>query len=161
MLRSERLEPVLDLAAEAERKAALAVADAEARVAEAERKLAELERYEQEYRTALRQQSAAGIGASQLRAFHSFIGRLGEAIFQQGVVVTRAREERERLRAHWVEATRRTRAVGKAVEHAEHDERHQRERREQADMDERAQRSFIATVLARRESISTGTGEEP
>lgn len=160
MLRSERLEPVLDLAADAERKAARAVADAEAKVAEAERKLAELERYEQDYRTALRRQSAAGIGAAQLRAFHAFIGRLGDAIFQQGATASRAREERDRLRARWIEATQRARAVGKAVEHAEQDERHQRERREQADMDERAQRAFIAAVLARREQLNTGTGEE-
>lgn len=162
MLRSERLEPVLGVANDAERKAAQALAAAEARVTEAEKKLAELERYEQEYRLALKRKTATGIDVVQLRAFHGFIGRLGDAIFQQGVAVKRAHEEREMFRARWMDASRRARAVGKAVEHASLEERHAQERREQHDYDERAQRAFIAADRARREdAMRRPDSEEP
>jgi flagellar protein FliJ len=151
MLRSQRLEPVLDVVSEGERRAARALGSGEARLTEAQRKLAELERYEQEYRTSLRTRTAEGIDVVQLRAFHGFIARLGEAIVQQAAQVRRAQEERDGLRAVWLQATQRARAVGKVVEHAVADERQQRERREQADFDERAQRGFAAADRARRD----------
>jgi flagellar FliJ protein len=154
MRRSQRLEPVLDIATEAERKAATALATAETRVVEAEKKLAELERYAQEYRATLQQRTAGGIDVAQLRAFHGFIGRLGEATTQQGLVIQRAREERDAARERWFEASRRTRTVAKAVEQAATQERQVLERREQSDSDERAQRSFIAADRARRDAAA-------
>ena len=163
MRRSQRLEPVLDIASETERKAATALAAAETRVVEAEKKLAELERYAQEYRATLQQRTTSGIGVAQLRAFHGFIGRLGEATAQQGVVIQRAREERDAARERWLEASRRARTVAKAVEQAATQERQLRERREQSDSDERAQRSFIAADRARRDAAAAvrPDSEEP
>jgi flagellar protein FliJ len=151
MLRSERLEPVLDIASSNERCAVEALAGGEARVIEAEQKLAELERYAQEYRSALHAKTQAGIDATQLRAFHAFISRLGDAVAQQGAILVRAREERDRLRQHWIETSRRTQAVGKVIEHACVEERRIVERREQHENDERAQRTFATAALAQRE----------
>lgn len=163
MRRSQRLEPVLDIATEAERKAASALAAAETRVVEAEQKLAELERYAQEYRVALKDRTATGIDVVQLRAFHGFIGRLGEATAQQALVIQRAREERDATRERWLETSRRARVVAKAVEQAATQERKVHERREQSDSDERAQRSYIAADRARRDAVATvrSDSEEP
>jgi flagellar FliJ protein len=149
MRRSQRLETVLEVAGDAERKAAAALAAAEARLLEAEHKLVELERYEQEYRAALRRKTTSGIDATQLRAFHAFIARLGDAVLQQGVVVKRAHEERDVCKTRWQDAGRRSRSVGKAVEHASEDERRAEARRDQRESDERAQRAFVASAHAR------------
>jgi flagellar FliJ protein len=148
MLRSERLEPVLDIATSNERQAALAFAAAAQRVQEAEQKLADLERYAVEYRAALQARTAKGIDATQLRAFHGFI-------------VEGARDEHARLRQRWVEASRRSQAVGKVIEHATTQERRSVERREQHDNDERAQRACAAAALAQREHRQTHSCEEP
>lgn len=161
MLRSERLEPVLDIAANNERQAALAFAAAGERVQEAEKKLADLERYAVEYRAALQARTTKGIDATQLRAFHGFIARLGDAIGQQGALVERARDEHALLRERWLEASRRTQAVGKVIEHATTEERRVFERREQHDNDERAQRAFAAAALAQREHRQSHPCEEP
>ena len=161
MLRSERLEPVLDIATSHERRAAQGFGAAAERLQEAEKKLAELERYAVEYRTALRARTVGGIDATQLRAFHGFIAKLGEAISQQRSAVGRARDECALLRERWLEASRRTRAVGKVIEHAGTEERRAFERREQHDNDERAQRAFAAAAKAQREYRSGHPGEEP
>jgi flagellar protein FliJ len=160
MHRSERLNPVLELASDAERKAAGALAIAEGRVVEAERKHAELERYALEYRAALKRKTATGIDAVQLRAFHGFIGRLGDAIFQQGAAVKRAHEERDMYRLRWMDANRRARAVGKAIEVANTQERHVQNRREQGEYDERAQRAFITTDRAGRDAEARRSSSE-
>jgi len=157
MVRSARLEPVHGVAVDAERRAAEALAAAEARLRELEAKAAELGRYEQEYRVLLRTRSAAGIDAMQLRSFHAFIARLGDAIGQQRALVESAGEERDRARARWLEATQRARAVGKVIEHATAAEQRVRDRREQTDLDERAQRASVAATAAR----STGRTNEP
>jgi flagellar protein FliJ len=117
---------------------------------ELEAKLAELGRYEQEYRELLRTRSEAGIDAMQLRSFHAFIARLGDAIGQQRALVEGAGAERELARTRWLESTQRTRAVGKVIEHASAAEQRVRDRHEQADLDERAQRASVAAAAARR-----------
>ena len=161
MLRSERLEPVFDIATNHERCAAQAFGAAAARLQEAEKKLAELERYAVEYRAALHARTTGGIDVTQLRAFHGFIAKLGDAVSQQGAIVDRAREDCALLRQRWLDASRRTQAVGKVIEHASTEERRVVERREQNDSDERAQRAFTAAAMAQREYRSAHPGEEP
>lgn len=151
MLRSERLEPVLDIAANNERRAAQVFGAAAERLQDAEKRLAELERYAVEYRAALHARTAGGIDVTQLRAFHGFIAKLGDAISQQGAIVDRAREDCALLRQRWLEASRRMQAVGKVIEHASTEERRVVERREQNANDERAQRAFAAAAIVRHE----------
>jgi flagellar FliJ protein len=160
MRRSKRLEPVLELASEEERKAAQEFAAAETRLVEARKKLAELERYAQEYREALKARTASGIDAVQLRTFHGFIARLGEATAQQSLVIQRANEERDARRERWLEKSRRMQVITKAIEQAAAQERHAIERREQSDSDERAQRAFIAANRARHEDAARNDSEE-
>ncbi len=101
MLRSRRLEPVREVASHAEEQAAQALGAGETRLTQARARLGELQRYEREYRVALQERTAAGIGIGELRAFQTFIAKLGEAVAQQALLVGRASDERDALRERW------------------------------------------------------------
>lgn len=142
MTRSKRLEPVHDVALEAERAAARRLAEAEREAAEAGQRLAQLEGYELEYRAGLQQRVVQGIGAAGLRDYQAFLARLGEAVAQQRAALARATDDRDAAREQWLASTTRRRAVGKVIEQAEAAERQASERREQRDLDERALHAF-------------------
>jgi flagellar FliJ protein len=142
MTRGKRLEPVHDLAVEAERGAARRLADAEREVAESQERLAQLEHYEREYRASLQQRVVDGIGAGGLRDYQAFLARLGEAVAQQRSVLARAVDGRDAAREQWLASSTRRRAVGKVIEQAAAADRRASERREQRDLDEHALRAF-------------------
>lgn len=140
MKRSKRLEPVGELADDAERDCATRVASAQQRLADAERRCADLQRYLEEYQSMFKQRASAGIGVSGMRDYQTFIARLTEAVRQQERVITDLRTECERNRAQWVQAAARKRAVGKVIAEAVSEDRKVEERRVQKELDERAQR---------------------
>jgi flagellar FliJ protein len=142
MKRGKRLEPVRDLALEAERVAARRLAETEREAAESQQRLAQLEHYEREYRAGLQQRVADGIGAAGLRDYQAFLARLGEAVAQQRTVLAQAVGERDAARERWLASTTRRRSVGKVIEQAEAADRRASERREQRELDERALQNF-------------------
>jgi flagellar FliJ protein len=142
MMRGKRLEPVHDLAVEAEREAARRLADAERKVAESRSRLAQLEHYDREYRKGLQQRAADGIGAAGLRDYQAFLARLDEAVAQQRTALARAIDESDAARAEWLTSSTRRRAVGKVIEQAAVADRRAAERREQRELDEHALQSF-------------------
>ena len=145
MTRSRRLRPLHELAVEAEQAAGRSLADAERAVQEASQRLAQLEGYEAEYRVALRDRAATGIGAAGLRDYQAFLARLGEAVAHQQAALERARQERDTARERWLQLNSRRRVVGKVIERSVADDRRALDRREQRDSDERAQRSAGGT----------------
>ena len=153
MKRGKRLEPVHDLALEAERAAARRLADAERAVADSQQRLEQLEQYEREYRAGLQQRVTEGIGASGLRDYQAFLARLGEAVAQQRTSLARAIGDRDAAREQWLTSSTRRRAVGKVIEQAEVADRRALERREQRELDEHALQSFN-----RSRSDDTGPG---
>lgn len=159
MTRLSRLDPVLEVAERAERRAGENLARAEEKLRQLGLKLEELERYEREYREALRQRAAAGIGAAGLRDYHLFLARLGDAVAQQGILLERARAERDAERERWQAAAQRVRVVGVVIERAGAEVRREHERREQAESDERAQRAFMARAAARSAAAARDAGE--
>ena len=142
MTRGKRLEPVHDLALEAERAAARRLAETEREAAESQQRLAQLEHYEREYRAGLRQRVSEGIGVAGLRDYQAFLARLGDAVAQQRTVLARAVSDRDAAREQWLASTTRRRAVGKVIEQAEAADRRASERREQRELDERALQNF-------------------
>jgi flagellar FliJ protein len=153
MKRGKRLEPVHDLALEAERAAARRLADAERAAAESQQRLEQLEQYEREYRAGLQQRVTEGIGASGLRDYQAFLARLGEAVAQQRTALARAIGDRDAAREQWLASSTRRRAVGKVIEQAEVADRRALERREQRELDEHALQTFN-----RSRSDDTGPG---
>jgi len=143
--RAKRMKPVQNLFDDTERRLALAVATIERKVAEAEAKLQELERYRGDYDKQFVQRAGRGIGATDLRDYQAFLGRLSEAIRQQQAVVKRAQSERDAERQRWQEAAKRAKALGHVVEQWQTEERRASDRREQRETDERAQRRVNKT----------------
>jgi flagellar FliJ protein len=143
--RAKRMKPVQNLFDDTERRLALAVATIERKVAEAEAKLQELERYRGDYDKQFAQRAGRGIGATDLRDYQAFLGRLSEAIRQQQAVVKRAQSERDAERQRWQEAAKRAKALGHVVEQWQTEERRASDRREQRETDERAQRRVNKT----------------
>ena len=142
MKRAKRLEPVQQIVDDAQRRLAMSVAAFEKRVLEGEAKLQELQRYKGEYEQQFSQRAGRGIGATDLRDYQAFLGRLAEAIKQQQALVARARSEHQAERVKWQEALKRSKALGHVVERWQAEERHMNDRRDQRETDERAQRKF-------------------
>lgn len=140
MTRAKRLEPVQNVAEEAERRLAQSLAAFERRVSQAETKLSELEHYRAEYEKQFSQRAGCGIGAIDLRDYQAFLARLGEAIRQQRTIAERARIERDAEKQRWQDAARRAKALDHLTEKWQSEERRLADRREQRDSDERAQR---------------------
>ena len=140
MKRAKRLEPVQHIVDEAQKRLAMSVATFEKRLLDGENKLAELVRYKAEYEQGFQQRAAGGIGVMEMRDYQAFLSRLAEAIKQQQELVNRARAEAEAERVKWLEALKRSKALGHVVERWQAEERHVTERREQRESDERAQR---------------------
>lgn len=140
MKRAKRLEPVQQIADDAQRRLAMSVAAFEKRVLDGEAKLQELTRYKGEYEQQFSQRAGRGIGATDLRDYQAFLARLTEAIKQQQALVARARAEHQAERVKWQEALKRSKALGHVVERWQADERHMNDRRDQRENDERAQR---------------------
>ncbi len=138
MSRATRLQPVQNLAADAERRAALRVAGAERSQREAEGKLSDLERYVEDYQRQYTGRVAGGIGVTELRDYQAFLARLQEAIRQQRAIVSRTRQECDAERLRWQEAAKRNKALEHVADKWREDERRAADRREQNEIDERA-----------------------
>ena len=107
---------------------------------DAEAKLVDLERYAGEYQNQYAERVARGIGVTELRDYQAFLARLGEAMRQQRVVVTRARSECDAGRLRWQEAAKRVKALDHVATQWRDEARRAMDRREQIEIDERAQR---------------------
>jgi len=138
--RSKRLEPVGELAAEAERENAVAVGAAQAKLADAERRASELKRYLAEYQEMFRQRATRGMGVSGMRDYQMFIARLSEAASHQDALIVELRSQCERARADWLEAAARKSAVGKVIAQARTEDQKLEDRKAQKEFDERGQR---------------------
>jgi len=138
--RAKRMAPVQDLVGDAERRLATSLAQHEGKVIEAQNKLNELVRYRGEYEKQLNQRAGGGIAAADLRDYHAFLARLGEAIRQQLGIVQRTATERDAERLRWLEAARRAKAIDHVVHKWETEEQLVLDKRDQRETDERGQR---------------------
>lgn len=140
MNRSDRMQPIKNLADSRERDAGKVLADARGVLDERERQLEQLRRYREDYQ----RQNAPGIGAVdpvRLQNYQAFLARLGDAIQQQERSVAEARAELERHADAWREKRVEAAALGRVVDRLKDGERRVEDRREQHDHDERALRS--------------------
>lgn len=135
MSRSERIQPIKDIADTRERNAGAVVAQAERALRDREQQLAQLRKYLDEYVL----KNTPGIGSVdpvRLNNYRAFLARLTEAVRAQEQLVEQASQEYERKREDWrvqhVEAA----ALGRAVERMQLFERTEQDRREQKESDE-------------------------
>lgn len=143
MTRADRLQPVQNLAEEAERRFAQQVAALERTAREAQAKLQDLERYAGEYQNQYAARVARGMSVTDLRDYQAFMARLAEAARQQRAIVDRANSEFDVGRLRWQEAAKRVKALDHVVTQWRDDARRAADRREQIETDERAQRGRV------------------
>jgi flagellar protein FliJ len=137
---SKQLQVVQRVTNSEERRQAERLAARERRLAECETKLAELTSYQQNYLREFTERAGRGMDGAQLRAFQTFLARLGEAVRQQAEIVERARAERDADRDSWRRAAQRAEMVGHVVKRRKNDERRALDRQEQRESDERSLR---------------------
>ncbi|QDE40545.1 flagellar export protein FliJ [Luteibacter pinisoli] len=132
--RADRLQPVVDLAADKAEDATRALATQQRAVADAEHQLAELRRYRNEYA-----EMPSGIGVAELLNRQQFLQKIDMAIVQQLGEVQRRERALERARVDWAEARGRAKALDSVTAKYREQERKSQDRREQEQADERSQ----------------------
>ena len=101
MKRAQRLDHFRDGLESSEKEHRARLAAAEAKLGEARSRLAELQRYRDEYLQGLGNRTASGIDATALRDYHAFVARLGEAVRQQSLLLSRTELECDFERQRW------------------------------------------------------------
>jgi len=132
--RADRLQPVVDLAAEKAEDATRALATQQRALADAEHQLVELRRYRNEYA-----EMPSGIGVSALLNRQQFLQKIDMAIVQQLGEVQRRERALERARKDWTDARGRAKALDTVTTKYREQERKTQDRREQEQADERSQ----------------------
>jgi flagellar protein FliJ len=152
MTRSDRFEPIKDIADGRERDAGTIVAAAQQVLQQREQQLEQLRRYRDDY-TASNAAVLGTVNALKLQNHRAFLARLAEAIRQQEQAVQVAREDYERKREAWRERRVEANALGKAMERFKSEEQRAEAHREQASLDEQS----AAQRRSRENATNTGT----
>lgn len=137
MTRSDRMQPIKDIADSRERDAGSIVALAQQVLKEREQQLEQLKHYRDEYARD-NGQSVGAVDGMRLQNYRAFVQRLSDAIRQQEQAVRLAREDYERKRDAWSERRIEARTLDRAIEKMRGQERKVEDRREQHSMDEQA-----------------------
>lgn len=132
--RADRLQPVVDLAAERAERATRALATHQRALAESEHQLTELRRYRNEYA-----HMPDGIGVGALLNRQQFLQKIDMAIVQQMSEVQRREAALARARQDWTDARGRAKALDSVTTKYREQERKSQDRREQEQADERSQ----------------------
>jgi flagellar protein FliJ len=137
MQRSKRMQPIQDITASQATDLGKEVIAAERQLADQERQLQQLQRYREDYINDTKQGEAAA-DPVRLINYRAFLDRLSEAISQQTVAVTAARNEYETRRTQWSEKKVAAEALDRAVTRFKKGERRVREQREQHELEDTA-----------------------
>ncbi len=130
--RSQRLQPVQQLADREEREQAGRYAAVQEQHQRQQQKLDELQSYYAEYRAA-----AQGIGdLKHLQESRLFLHRLAQAVRQQEDSVKRCSQQLETIRQQWLTARRHHQSMEHLVERYRRQELNEQVRREQRECDE-------------------------
>ena len=142
MKKSERMEPIKQLAADHEQEAVKDLGQSRRALSEHEIKLEQLRNYRAEYARLFQQHGVQGMDGAKLQAYQSFLAQLDMAIRAQMDMIQRVNLECEQKREVWQQRHTRTEALGKTVERFQKTERRQEEKREQREMDDRTNNHF-------------------
>ncbi len=142
-MKSKRLEPIREIAANSASALSRAMVEAEHRVAELEHQLERLKNYRDEYA----RDGALSVGlmdAVRLQNYRSSIDRLSDALRLQTQNLGLARAEYESRRTQWCAKRVEAESLSRVVERFRAEERRAADRREQRDGDEAGIRSALA-----------------
>ena len=138
MKKSDRLQVIVDLNANNEKKALEALGKAQREQQASRVQLENLQSYHQEYKKKYQSISGAGINITQLLEFRSFVSKLDKAIGEQEQVVIQGEKDVVYAREYWERQHQKTKSLEKVCQSALAEEFKQEERREQNEQDDRA-----------------------
>jgi flagellar FliJ protein len=148
MKKTERIGMVRRVVDDIERRKAEVLATCEKSVLAAQSKLDELEAYRAAYVREFARRAESGMSGAGAREYQLFLGRLDEALRQQGHILAQARLQRGAELESWRNAARRASAVGNLATHWQAEERQVADRIEQKESDERSQQLWSRRALA-------------
>lgn len=108
----------------------------------AKSRLLMLEQYRDEYAQKLRDAIAQGITQLVLRNYQEFLGRIDEAIQQQGMAVKNSEHSTAAGQAHWKEQNTRLKAIDTLSQRHDTRERYRENKQEQKLLDEFTSRKY-------------------
>ena len=140
MKRSQRLQVIVDLKINQEKKYLEALGKQQNIKIQKETQLNSLKNYRQDYRDKNEHLIKSGISVMQLMEFRAFMEKMDKAIEGEEVTLKSLDSELERLRKNWEEAHMYTQGMQKIQGNARSSEQKQEEKKEQLEMDDRAAR---------------------
>ena len=151
MTKSKRMQPVVRVADQRERQAAVEMAEFRRFLDAQQAKLDELNNYRNDYARHFEQAGRGGMDAARMADYRRILARLNDAIVYQEQRLASLYNEYEQVRRRWTDTRTRAAALDKVMERYREEERREGDRREQGESDERAQLSGPDTA-GRRES---------
>lgn len=140
--KSQRLQPVIRVADDRERKAAQAFGEARQVAANQEGRLNDLKTYRQEYISRFESLGRAGLTGAQIRDYQRFLEQLDRAIQQQEQAVSQARSQVEDSKASWVNKNTKATAIRNVADRFRRSEEQQAARADQKETDNRRPGNF-------------------
>ncbi|WP_369987443.1 flagellar export protein FliJ [Pseudomonas xanthosomatis] len=138
--RAARLAPVVEMAEEAERKAAQRLGHFQQQLAQAQAKLAELETFREGYQAQWINRGGTGVNGNWLVNYQRFLGQLETAMTQQRQSMAWHQNNLNNARGAWQQAYARVEGLRKLVQRYMDEARRAEDKREQRLLDELSQR---------------------
>lgn len=140
MKKSERLQVIIDIQAQQEKKALKDLGVCQQKHQALMQQLQNLQSYRQEYEEKNDNFENQGITVSQLLEFRTFIGKLDKAIEAQQQMIKAKNKELLTYRKAWEQKRQKTKSLQKVSDIAANEEIRLENKREQAEQDDRASR---------------------
>lgn len=137
MNKSDRLNTIVELNAQQEKKALEMLGSVQKKQNERQTQLDNLEQYRKDYQKKFDDFCKNGAQVGQILEFKSFIEKLDKAIQEQERALQQTETELNRARQSWVNMHNRTQSLEKIRDNAISDEQHQQNKREQSEQDDR------------------------
>ena len=142
---NQRFQMLIKIQQEKEEKLQAQFIAAQQYYLQAEQKYQGLANYRTEYIQQSQQQGSAGLQSRQYNQFVNFIGKLDQAILQQGRAVQQAKAAAEQRKQSWLAMQKRRKALELLVERNNLAELQKQLRLEQKNADEFASQQFMRT----------------
>lgn len=140
MKKSQRLNVIVELNANNEKKALEALGDMRKQKLQAKQQFDSLKDYLQDYKDKYQSMLAQGVNVKQLLEFRAFMSKIDKAIEDQKQVVDNVEKQVESARIDWERKHQKTRSMQKVCDAAIKEELKAENKREQNEHDDRATR---------------------
>lgn len=135
--RSQRLEVVLALARQRERRAASQLAEQIRDTLNRQQQQGQLQNFQQEYRQAFQGQLQQPRSIAELQNFQAFYRNLDSAMGRQQQQLELSRQQQQQARQQWQQAYARKNNMAELIARTEREEQAEQEQKQQRELDDR------------------------